>query len=210
VLLLLGWAPPARARSEDALRRLQRAAVAHAGLSEGATTRMLVREHLAALLPQVRVTLGRGWQLTATGSVVDGLTAPTSVDNDHVSYAVSAGWDLSRLLAPRAAAQAHHDEPLRARARLEVQAQVTSLLACRCRLLQLDSPSASQQAELGELEAALDLLTGGHPLPEVTSKTICPSLPRFFGPTLPLHAPLVRPTAGAGAEPDESAPMRLP
>lgn len=170
----------AGAKVDEGLAAVQRAALAHAGLSPQATTHLLARQHLAALLPQVRVTLGRGWQISATGRVLDGLPVPVpEVDNDHTSYAVSASWDLARLLAPHEAMQHHHEEPRRAQLRLALLAKVAQLVAARCRLLQRDGLGAGPSAPAAELEAALDLLTGGHALPEVAPGTPCPAAPRF-------------------------------
>lgn len=178
-LVLLTPASAAWARVDEGLAAVQRAALVHAGLSPQTSRHLLARQHLAALLPQLRVTLGRGWQLSATGRALDGLTAP-EVDGDHISYAVSASWDLARLLVPHEAMQHHHEEPRRAQLRLALLSRVTQLVAARCRLLQHATGAESAQHEqAAELEAALDLLTGGHALPEVTANTTCPAAPRF-------------------------------
>ncbi len=174
---LLGAVSAAEARSEPGLLAVQRAALAHAGLSPGATTRLLVREHLSALLPQVRFTIGRGWQLSATGRPLDGLSAATTVDDDRTSYAVSASWDLTRLLAPHEALALHNAEPRLAQQRLALLVRVNGLFAARCLLLQQAQPGAAER--VAELEAALDLITGGHRLPVVTPETICPAVPRL-------------------------------
>jgi hypothetical protein len=176
-VVLLGGVRVAAARTEPGLLAVQRAALAHAGLSEGATTRLLVREHLSALLPQVRFTVGRGWQLSATGRPLDGLSAPTTVDDDHTSYAVSASWDLARLLAPHEALALHNAEPRLAQQRLALLVRVNGLFAARCHLLQEGQPAAAEH--VAELEAALDLITGGHKLPAVTAATVCPAVPRL-------------------------------
>lgn len=180
LLLLLGLLfqerVAAAAKADGGLAAVQQAALVHAGLSPGATAGLLARQHLAALLPQLRVTVGRGWQLSATGRAVDGLTAPV-VDDDHTSYAVSASWDLARLLVPHESMQHHLQEPRRAQQRLALLIQVTQLVGARCRLLQSARPE--QQAQVAELEAALALLTGGSALPEVRPETACPATPRF-------------------------------
>jgi len=178
LLVLLGQQRPAAAKVEAGLAAVQQAALAHAGLSPGATTGLLARQHLAALLPQLRLTLGRGWQLSATGRAVDGLTAPV-VDDDHTSYAVSASWDLARLLVPHEAMAHHHEEPRRAQLRLALLVKVTQLVGARCRLLRSDGRRAEMEEQVAELEAALELLTGGHALPEVTPGATCPAAPRF-------------------------------
>ncbi len=178
LLGLLGQERAAAAKVEAGLAAVQQAALVHAGLSPGATTSLLARQHLAALLPQLRVTLGRGWQLSATGRALDGLTAPV-VDDEHTSYAVSASWDLARLLVPHEAMAHHHEEPRLAQQRLALLVKVTQLVGARCRLLRGDGLRAAEQQQLAELEAALELLTGGHPLPEVTPGAVCPVAPRF-------------------------------
>jgi hypothetical protein len=175
---LLGWERAAGAKPEAELLAVQRAALAHAGLSPGATSGLLARQHLSGLLPQVRVTLGQGWQLSVTGRPLDGLTVPPG-DDTHTSYAVSASWDLTRLLVPREAMQLHHAEPRRAQQRLALLVRVGRLVGARCRLLQTEGLRASEQERVAEYEAALDLLTGGYALPEVTPQTRCPALPRF-------------------------------
>lgn len=178
LLGLLGQERPAAAKVEAGLAAVQQAALAHAGLSPGATTSLLARQHLAALLPQLRVTLGRGWQLSATGRALDGLTAPV-VDDEHTSYAVSASWDLARLLAPHEAMAHHQEAPRLAQQRLALLIKVTQLVAARCRLLRSAGQRAGQPEQVAELEAALELLTGGHALPEVTPESACPAVPRL-------------------------------
>ena len=204
---LLGREQAADARAEPGLAAVQRAALAHAGLGEGATTQLLARAHLAALLPQVRVTVGRGWQLSATGRPLDGLSAPTTVDDDHTSYAVSASWDLARLLVPHEALQLHHAAPRLAQQRLALLVRVAGLFATRCHLLQ--QGPATPLGRVAELEAALDLLTGGHSLPAVTPETSCPAVPRFTT-TLPRSSlsaprpgPVSRRRAPSGGEPGD-------
>lgn len=184
LLLALGLSLSQRSASakvDEGLAAVQRAALVHAGLSPQATTGLLARQHLAALLPQVRVTLGRGWQITASGRVLDGLPVSVpEVDNDHTSYALSASWDLARLLVPHEAMQHHHEEPRRAQLRLTLLTKVTQLVAARCRLLQREGPGGARSAQAAELEAALDLLTGGQALPEVAPGAPCPAAPRFL------------------------------
>lgn len=196
VVLLLGAfsPPPAMAKVDEGLAAVKRAALAQAGLRPQTTTQLLIRQHLAALLPQLRLTLGRGWQLSATGRTLDGLTAP-EVDNDHTSYAVSASWDLARLLVPHEAMQLHREEPQRAQLRLTLLARVTQLLAARCRILQREPAGPEQQEQVAELEAGLELLTGGQALPVVTPGTPCPAAPRFDLPSRSSAAVARRPSA---------------
>lgn len=208
LLLLLGLLGQERAlaaKVEAGLAAVQQAALAHAGLSPQATTSLLARQHLAALLPQLRVTLGRGWQLSATGRALDGLTAPV-VDDEHTSYAVSASWDLARLLVPHEAMAHHQEEPRLAQQRLALLVKVTQLVAARCRLLRSAGLRAGPPEQVAELEAALELLTGGHALPEVTPESTCPAAPRFDlglprsepGPRRPSPSRRGAPLAGEG------------
>ena len=197
LLGLLGQERPAAAKVEAGLAAVQQAALAHAGLSPAATTSLLARQHLAALLPQLRVTLGRGWQLSATGRALDGLTAPV-VDDEHTSYAVSASWDLARLLVPHEAMAHHQEAPRLAQQRLALLIKVTQLVAARCRLLRSAGQRAGQPEQVAELEAALELLTGGHALPEVTPESACPAAPRL-DPGLLRSEPGSRRTSRRGA-----------
>ena len=94
-------------------QQLQQAALRTAQLDTTSTTQLRARLHLAPLLPSLRVTLGRGWQVAYSGRTQDGLTEPT-VDGDRFSYAVTAHWDLAKLLVPHEELSLFRDQPRRA------------------------------------------------------------------------------------------------
>ena len=155
-----------------------RAAVSHAHLDEERTQRLRARAHLAPLLPSLRISAGQGWQIGYSRGL-DGLTTP-SVDGDRFSYAVGASWDLSHVLLPREELSLLRELPRRAQLRTRLELQVLGLLAERCRLLRARTapvppapPTASGQ-RLAELELLLDVLSGGHPLPDASEP--CPAV----------------------------------
>lgn len=149
-------------------RSIVRAAVARAHLDEEATRRLRLRAHLAPLLPQLRVSAGQGWQVGYTRGL-DGLTTP-SVDGDRFNYAVSASWDLGRVLLPREEVLLLRELPRRAQLRSQLEIKVLSLLAERCQLRHRARPvtTGSRPDRLAEVELMLDVLSGGHPLPDET------------------------------------------
>lgn len=170
-LVLLACLPAAvRAAPSAATRALVRAAVAHAHLDEEATQRLRARAHLAPLLPNLRVSAGQGWQIGYSRGL-DGLTTP-SIDGDRFSYAVGASWELSHVLLPREELSLLRELPRRAQLRTRLELQVLGLLAERCRLLRSlpahapPAPAAAGTQRLAEVELLLDVLSGGHPLPD--------------------------------------------
>ncbi|MFO0572828.1 MAG: hypothetical protein U1A78_02425 [Polyangia bacterium] len=202
VLLLAGLPAAVRAAPSAATRALVRAAVAHAHLDEGATQRLRARAHLAPLLPSLRVSAGQGWQIGYSRGL-DGLTTP-SVDGDRFSYAVGASWDLSHVLLPREEMTLLRELPRRAQLRTRLELQVLGLLAERCRLLRsrpAPAPpvsSAASTQRLAEIELQLDVLSGGHPLPDASEP--CPAV---AAPRRELSQPAPRRTGSLSApEPD--------
>jgi hypothetical protein len=180
-VLLAGLAVAARAAPSPASPvtwALVRAAVAHAHLDEATTQRLRARAHLAPLLPSLRVSAGQGWQIGYSRGI-DGLTTP-SVDGDRFSYAVSASWDLGHVLLPREELSLLRELPRRAQLRTRLELQVLGLLAERCRLLKLRTgraplaPSAASGQRLAEVELQLEVLSGGHPLPDASEP--CPAV----------------------------------
>lgn len=139
VAVLGGVLPGAPARASPPplsgrARSIVQAAVARAHLDEEATRRLRLRAHLAPLLPQLRVSAGQGWQVGYTRGI-DGLTTP-SIDGDRFNYAVSASWDLGRVLLPREEVLLLRELPRRAQLRSQLEVRVLSLLAERCQLRQ--------------------------------------------------------------------------
>lgn len=150
----------ARAAPSSGARAVVRAVVARAHLDEAATQQLRARAHLAPLLPQLRASVGQGWQIGYNRGL-DGLTVP-SVDGDRFNYAVTASWDLSRVLLPREELSLLRELPRRAQLRTQLELRVLGLLGERCRLLRRQ---AGEQ-RLAEIELMLDVLSGGHALPD--------------------------------------------
>lgn len=138
-------------------RSVVRAAVDAAELSPQKTKSLRIRLHLASLLPQLRVTFGRGWQLSSSRDYL--LETPTT-ENDRLSYALSASWDLARLLVPHEELHLAKEEQRRAMLRLRLEERVARLLSERCRLAQQRGTPAAQ-ANLAAIDATLDVLTSG-------------------------------------------------
>ncbi len=154
-------------------RSVTRAAVDVAELGPQKTRSLRLRLHLASLLPQLRVTFGRGWQLSSSRDYL--LETPTT-EHDRLSYALSASWDLARLLVPHEELHLIKEEQRRAMLRLRLEERVVRLLAERCRLApQRDNPTA--QARLAAVEAALDVLTAGKFRPPSDDHPACPASP---------------------------------
>jgi len=163
-------------------RAILRAAVDTAELSPSRTRSLRLRLHLAPLLPQLRVTFGRGWQLTTSRDFL--LETPQS-DSDRVNYALSAHWDLARLVMPHEELQLAKEEQRRAMLRLHLEERVARLLAERCLLhQQAGRLTRSDEQKRVSIEATLTVLTGGAALPPVGSIDDCPALPlRVGGPS---------------------------
>jgi len=156
-------------------RAIQSAAVEAAELSPSRTRSLRLRLHLASLLPQLRITFGRGWQLTTSRDFF--LDTPTT-DNDRVSYALSAHWDLARLVLPHEELSLAKEEQRRAMLRLRLAERVARLLAERCQLHHHgERLSGSEEQRQLAVEATLTVLTGGKDLPVVASDETCPAPP---------------------------------
>lgn len=145
-------APPASPPSE--LERLQRAARRRAGLELGPYAEMLRRLRVAALLPDVTVSLWRGLQLARPTEPL----LSSGGDPDRMSFSVTARWDLARLVFSRdelaLRAQAERVE----RHRQAASAAVGRLYQRRAQALQEGTEEAAQRAEA--LAAELEALTG--------------------------------------------------
>lgn len=185
----------------DEDRAIQRAAVAAAELEPARTRSLRLRLHLAPLLPQLRVTFGRGWQLTTSRDFL--LDTPT-VDNDRVNYAISAHWDLARLLVPHEELQLAKEETRRAMLRLRLEERVAQLLAERCWLLRGNGArSQSDEQRRLAIEATLTVITGGQPLPPLEKDVGCSVAPLRDSATL-------RSPVGAKATTSTPDPRRAP
>lgn len=158
-------------------RSLERAAAQAAGLDEATWRGLRTRVRLAPLLPSLRVTVGRGLSWVASSRTWPGTDAAAGApDSDQLSYAVTAQWDLSRILFSREAVQVERDAARVASERTRLALRVARLYARRCQLSRGASRSAGAPAGLAELDAALDILTGGRFAPRDTPGP-CPAAP---------------------------------
>lgn len=205
VAVLGGVLPGAPARASPPplsgrARSIVQAAVARAHLDEEATRRLRLRAHLAPLLPQLRVSAGQGWQVGYTRGI-DGLTTP-SIDGDRFNYAVSASWDLGRVLLPREEVLLLRELPRRAQLRSQLEVRVLSLLAERCQLRQRAHAVAThgRPDRLAEVELMLDVLSGGHQLPDESEPCLARIERARGGPQLGGSG-----GGSAGGMPDDSA-----
>lgn len=165
-------------------KAIARAAVEAAELSPQKTRSLRLRLHLSSLLPQLRVTFGRGWQLSSSR---DYLLETPATENDRINYAITASWDLSRLVVPHEELHLFKEEQRRATLRLRLEERLARLLAARCRLQKPEHPT--DRTKLDELEATLIVLTGGKTLPAVDEKQDCPAAPLRIGLTASANTP---------------------
>jgi hypothetical protein len=179
VIALLVAATPARAgdpsvlerfASEPSVRDLQRAAAHVAEVHPELVRSWMRRAGKAALMPSVRVRVGRGLvELTR-----DTITAPLSSMTDNWTVEVEATWALDRLVFDRNELRVSREAQRLAGHREELLTRVAQLYYARRRLqvdavLQPDAPAAVDRGlEIEELTAVLDgltnnALTGGKP-----------------------------------------------
>jgi hypothetical protein len=179
VIALLVAAAPARAAdlsvlerfaSEPSVRDLERAAAHLAEVHPELVRSWMRRAGKAALMPSVRVRVGRGLvELTR-----DTITAPLSSMTDNWTVEVEATWALDRLVFDRNELRVSREAQRLAGHREELLTRVAQLYYARRRLqvdavLQPDAPAAVDRGlEIEELTAVLDgltnnALTGGKP-----------------------------------------------
>ncbi len=162
LLLLLSGRAFAQAAAEsdgEELRWLQRAATRHAHLDEPSRRSLETRLRLAPLLPQLRLSAGRGWQWgTYTYNNGDGSTASLR-DAQQLNYAATAHWELSRLLFAREEVTLRREAQHEAQERTRLHLRVARLYGQRCRaqLEQADAKSSEARHKLAERTATLDL-----------------------------------------------------
>jgi len=170
ILALLVGASTARAADlsvldrfagEPSVRELQRAAAHMAEVHPELVRSWMRRAGSAALLPTMRVRVGRGLvELTR-----DTITAPLSSMTDNWTVEVEATWSLDRLVFDRNELRASREGQRLAVHREELLTRVAQLYYARRRLqvdaiLQPDAPAAVDRAlEIEELTAVLDGLT---------------------------------------------------
>lgn len=204
--LMLMWSmlpPRVGYASPRELQQLQQAALRTAQLDTASTTQLRARLHLAPLLPALRVTLGRGWQVAYSGRTQDGLTEPT-VDGDRFSYAVTAHWDLAKLLVPHEELSLFRDQPRRAQLRQQVLMRVAKLWALRCQ-------HRHHPATLAALTETLEVVTGLHSLPELPPSSSCPVAPFVDGEHRSANQPRASSTGSAEPpSPDVDLEQDLP
>lgn len=114
------------------LALLQRQALRHAQLDTSSGRQLLWRLRLSALLPQLRTSIGRGtqWVYSSRG---EAYSEPVQ-DGDRMTYSLSAGWDLSRILFAREEIALHRDAERAAIRRGQLLLQVADLYTRRCQL----------------------------------------------------------------------------
>jgi hypothetical protein len=197
-------AAPAGPSHSPSDRAIERAAIEAAELSPSRTRSLRLRLHLAPLLPQLRVTFGRGWQLGTSRDFF--LDTPTT-DNDRVNYALSAHWDLARLVMPHEELALAKEEQRRAMLRLRLAERVARLLAERCQLHhQGERLSRSEEQRQLAVEATLTVLTGGKALPAVAADEACPAPPLRLGvpTTITSGTPSPEHSRASASDPAES------
>jgi hypothetical protein len=170
VVLLVG-APAAAAdlsvldrfAAEPSVRELQRAATRVAEVQPERVRSWLRRAGKAALLPTLRLRVGRGSAELSRDS--SGHLVYTTTDNWR--YEVDAAWSLDRLLFDRNELRASREAQRLASHREELLTRVAQLYYAR-RRLQVDAVLAPDAAgavdraiEIEELTAVLDGMTDG-------------------------------------------------
>jgi hypothetical protein len=152
-----------RLHSEPSVRQLQQAAARVAEVNPDRVRSWLRRASKSALLPSLRVTVGRGY-----GELVRDTTGqPIFTSNDSWRFEVQATWQLDRLLFDRNELRVSREAQRVGARREELLTRVAQLYFAR-RRLQMDEaaqPNASGAAdralEIEELTAVLDGLTDG-------------------------------------------------
>jgi hypothetical protein len=145
------------------VRQLQQAAARVAEVHPDRVRSWLRRAGKAALLPSLRVTVGRGY-----GELVRDTTGqPIFTTNDSWRFEVQATWQLDRLVFDRNELRVSREAQRVGARREELLTRVAQLYFAR-RRLQMDEaaqPNASGAAdralEIEELTAVLDGLTDG-------------------------------------------------
>ncbi len=150
----------ARFAGEPSVRELQRAAARLAEVRPELVRSWLRRAGKAALLPTVRVSVGRG-----LGELTRDSTTPVYTVSDNWHFEIEASWSLDRLVFDRNEVLAGREAQRLASHREELLTRVAQLYYARRRLqvdavLQPGAPAAVDRAlEIDELTAVLDGLT---------------------------------------------------
>lgn len=141
----------------EELRSLQQAALRNAHLDERSRQSLATRLRLAPLLPQLRVSVGRGWQWGYQSAYASDAITPSSRDEDRMNYTVSASWDLSRLLFARDEVALHRDAQRVAQWRTALLLRVARLYGLRCRAQDEHAAAKSAEAQARQAERILTL-----------------------------------------------------
>lgn len=148
---------------------LQRAALREAGLSANRARSMERRMRTAALLPSLRVRVGRGVGLVQTTSDYTGNARLTLGDQNSWQFSVAAAWNLDRLAFRPEELRLVREEDRQASVRERLLLEVVRLdaerrrVAARIALAPFATPldAAEARIRLDELTATLDAMTGG-------------------------------------------------
>lgn len=145
------------------LARWQRQALRSAELDRRSQRELEARLRLAVLLPQLRVTWGRGTQWVYS-SRSDLLSEPVP-DGDRSNYSVSLSWDLGRLLWSPEDLTLHRLAPRLAAERRQILLQVAALYLRLCQSQQESQRSSARVAAAASqqttaLQIALQAVVG--------------------------------------------------
>src|SRR5687767_13437146 len=143
----------AQAAPEPSVRELQRAAARTAEVQPERVRAWLRRVNAAALLPSLRVRVGRG----LSAIQLRGLEAYVPA-SDAWSFQIEAGWQLDRLVFDRSELGLSRESQRLSQRREALMIQVARLYFDRQRLM---AESPPDQLAIDELTAILDGLTGG-------------------------------------------------
>jgi hypothetical protein len=149
-----------RFRDEPTVRELQRAAARLADVHPEIVRSWMRRAGSAALMPSVRVRVGRG-----LGELTRDSATPVYTMTDDWRFEVEATWSLDRLVFDRNELRVSREAQRLAGHREELLTRIAQLYYARRRLqvdavLQPDAPGAVDRAlEIEELTAVLDGLT---------------------------------------------------
>ena len=152
-----------RFAGEPTVRDLQRAAARLAEVHPELVRSWLRRAGKAAIMPSMRVRVGRGLVELARDSV--STTMPLYTNTNDWTFEVEATWSLDRLVFDRNELRASREAQRLASHREELLTRVAQLYYARRRMqvdavLQPDAPAAVDRAlEIEELTAVLDGLT---------------------------------------------------
>lgn len=158
-----------RFSGEPRVEVLQRAAAREAELQPEHVRSWLARVRKAALLPSLRVQVGRGVGGLEVTHGLDGVDRFSTVDTDAWRFDVQATWTLDRLVFDPSELRLSREAQRVATRREQLSAEVARLYFVR-RRLQVDTlldPGAGREVALDralaidEVTAILDGLTGG-------------------------------------------------